>query len=63
MLIIEVRKNNIDRALKNLRYKVKRVKQLQSLRQGKAFIKKSERRREEVRNAVYKQRWLRENED
>ena len=39
MLIIEVHKGNVDRALKSLRYKVKRVKQLQMLRKGKSFIK------------------------
>ena len=39
MLIVEVKKGNVDRALKLMRRKVKTTKQLLKLRSGKHFTK------------------------
>ena len=58
MLIVEVIKGNTDRALKTMRRKVKLTKQLVKLREGKRYIKKSERKRHELQKAKYQQRYL-----
>ena len=58
MLIVEVKKGNVDRALKIMRRKVKLTKQLLKLRQGKHFIKKSERKRLQLQKAKYRQEYL-----
>ena len=58
MLIVEVKKGNVDRALKIMRRKVKLTKQLLKLRQGKHFIKKSERKRLQLQKARYRQQYL-----
>ena len=58
MLIVEVKKGNVDRALKIMRRKVKQTKQLLKLRNGRQYIKKSERKRHQLRNAKYRQRYL-----
>jgi|TARA_R110002020_G_scaffold31127_8_gene97452 small subunit ribosomal protein S21 len=55
MLKIEVKYNNIERALKLLRRKVRNTKQTLKIRQNKHFTKKSEIRREEIKLAAYKQ--------
>ncbi len=55
MLIVEVKKGNVDRALKIMRRKVKLTKQTIKLRQGKHFIKKSERKRLQLQKARYRQ--------
>lgn len=51
---------NIDRALKRYKRKYKNVKQMQELRERKHFSKKSVLRREEVKKAEYKEKYLRE---
>tara|TARA_Y100001937_G_C7018628_1_gene284338 strand:- start:549 stop:737 length:189 start_codon:yes stop_codon:yes gene_type:complete len=58
MLIVEVKKGNVDRALKIMRRKVKLTKQLLNLRNGKHFIKKSERKRLQLQKAKYRQEYL-----
>ncbi|MFY0602819.1 MAG: 30S ribosomal protein S21 [Flavobacteriaceae bacterium] len=60
MLKIVVKEGeNIDRALKRYKRKFKNVKQMQELRSRKHFSKKSVIRREEVKKAEYKERYLR----
>ena len=58
MLIVEVKKGNVDRALKIMRRKVKLTKQTIKLRQGKHFTKKSERKRLQLQKARYRQQYL-----
>ena len=58
MLIVEVKKGNVDRALKIMRRKVKLTKQLLKLRQGKHFTKKSERKRLQLQKARYRQQYI-----
>ena len=58
MLIVEVKKGNVDRALKIMRRKVKLTKQLLKLRQGKHYTKKSERKRLQLQKARYRQQYL-----
>tara|TARA_R100001198_G_scaffold91645_1_gene70101 strand:- start:3 stop:191 length:189 start_codon:yes stop_codon:yes gene_type:complete len=58
MLIVEVRKGNVDRALKIMRRKVKLTKQLFKLRDGKHFTKKSQKKRLQLQKARYKQQYL-----
>ncbi|MGC6284597.1 MAG: 30S ribosomal protein S21 [Polaribacter sp.] len=61
MLRIVVKEGeNIDRALKRYKRKFKNVKQMQELRSRKHYSKKSVLRREEIKKAEYKQKFLRE---
>lgn len=63
MLKIEVKPGeNIERAIKRYRNKVRKTKQLQQLRSNEFFTKKSIQRREEIAKAKYKQT-LRDLED
>jgi len=55
MLVIPVQNNNIEKALKVLKGKVIRTKQLTYLRDRQYYEKKSVRRRNEIKNAVYLQ--------
>jgi len=56
MLKVEVKYNNIERALKMLRRKVRNTKQTLKLRQNQHFTKKSEIKREQIKLAAYKQK-------
>ena len=58
MLIVEVKKGNVDRALKIMRRKVKLTKQLFKLRNGKHFTKKSQRKRLQLQKARYRQQYI-----
>ena len=58
MLIVEVKKGNVDRALKIMRRKVKQTKQLLNLRNGRQYIKKSEKKRNQLQKAKYEQKYL-----
>ena len=58
MLIVEVKKGNVDRALKVMRRKVKLTKQLFKLRNGKHFTKKSQIKRSQLQKARYRQQYL-----
>lgn len=56
MLIVEVKQGeNIERALKKFKNKVRKVKQVQQLRENQHFTKKSVARREEISKARYRQ--------
>mgnify|MGYP001821870566 FL=1 len=56
MLIIPIKDGeNIERALKRYKNKYRKTKQLNTLRSNKHFIKKSEKRREEIAKAKYKE--------
>ena len=63
MLIIPVQKNNIDRALKAFRYKFKKTQQLKKVRDNRYYIKKNERRRNELQKAIDREKWNLENGD
>jgi len=57
MLIVKLeKKTNIEKALKQLKSKVIRTKQLKTLRDRKHFIKKSEKQRLQKGKAIYIQR-------
>lgn len=53
MLIIKVKKNSIERALKEYKTKVHKTKQLQKIRENKEYTKPSVERREEHKKAIY----------
>ena len=60
MLRIEIRKGeNIDRALKRYKKKVRNVKLIKEIRSRKEFTKKSVKMREQLQKAEYKSRYLR----
>ena len=58
MLIVEVKKGNVDRALKVMRRKVKLTKQIFKLRDGKNYTKKSQKKRLQLQKARYRQQYL-----
>ena len=59
MLIINVKDHgSIDRALKALKKKVEKIGQTREIRQRREFIKPSVKRREEVKNAKHRQKYL-----
>lgn len=62
MLIVEVKKGNIEKALKDLKGKVIKTKQNSILFGRKEFVKKSVERRAEVKKATYIQK-LQSNQD
>jgi len=56
MLIIPIKDGeNIERALKRYKNKFRKTKQLNTLRSKKHFTKKSEKRREVIAKAKYKE--------
>jgi|TARA_R110000824_G_scaffold274126_1_gene462858 ribosomal protein S21 len=63
MIIIPVHKNNIDRAVKAFRYKLKRTQVIKKLREKRYHIKKNQKRRNEIEKAVERERWNLENGD
>jgi small subunit ribosomal protein S21 len=56
MLIVVVKKGNIEKSLKELKGKVIRTKQNSKLFNGKEFTKKSIKRRSEIQKAIYTQK-------
>ena len=59
MLLINVHEiGSIDRALKVLKKKFSKTKTLNQLRDRKEFKKPSVKRRDEIKNAIYRQRLL-----
>lgn len=63
MLIIPIKPGeNIDRALKRYKQKVRKTKQVQNLRSKQYFTKKSQLRREEIAKAMYKEDYERSKE-
>ncbi len=64
MLRIEVKEGeNIDKALKRYKRKYRNVKQLQELRERSYYTKKSSQKREQLKKAQYKEKYLRENSE
>ncbi|WP_274474379.1 30S ribosomal protein S21 [Mangrovimonas aestuarii] len=63
MLIIDIKPGeNIDRALKRYKQKVRKTKQIQNIRANQFFTKKSQERREEIAKARYKDEYERSKE-
>ncbi|WP_223550440.1 MULTISPECIES: 30S ribosomal protein S21 [Aestuariivivens] len=63
MLVIKViTGENIERTLKRFKQKVRKTKQLRTIKDNQYFIKKSTRRREEVAKAKYKEDYERSKE-
>jgi small subunit ribosomal protein S21 len=62
MLLINVN-GNIEKALKDLKRKVSKTKQLQQLRDRKEFKKPSVEKRDTLKKAIYKQRVRTQTED
>jgi|TARA_R110002124_G_scaffold108556_1_gene261134 small subunit ribosomal protein S21 len=58
MLLVEVKKGNVDRALKVMRRKIKLTKQIFKLRDGKHYTKKSQRKRLQLQKARYRQQYF-----
>ena len=56
MLIVKIKKNDIERALKELKSKVIKTRQNSHLNYRKEFTKKSVERREELNKAKYRQK-------
>ena len=56
MLIVVVKKGNIEKSLKELKGKVIRTKQNSKLFNVKEFTKKSIKRRSEIQKAIYTQK-------
>lgn len=65
MLIVKLEKKvNIEKALRKLKTKVIKTKQLKRLREGKHFTKPSEKKRLQNQKAQYLQKkWDSENKD
>jgi len=56
MLIIEVKKKNIESALKKFKGKVIKTKLINQLQDRKTYKKKSDAKRETLKNAIYIQK-------
>lgn len=64
MLIIKIPQGeNIERALKRYRQKVRNTQQLKQIRDNQQFTKKSQEKREEVAKAIYREEYLRKEEE
>jgi len=64
MLIVELKNGlTIDRALKILKGKVAKTKQLKQLRDRQAYVKPSVERRDELKKAAYIQKLRQEEEE
>ena len=63
MLKIEIKEGeNIDRAIKRYRRKHRRVQLMQQIRENQYYTKKSKKRRETIKKAEYREKYLREQE-
>ncbi len=64
MLIIKmVPGENIERALKRYRNKVRKTQQLKRIRSNQEFTKKSMEKRESLKKAIHKNEYLKKNEE
>jgi small subunit ribosomal protein S21 len=63
MLKVEVKKGNLDRAIKAMRWKIRSTKLIKELRERKTFTKKSQKRRLQLEKAIAREQWKRENDD
>jgi len=62
MLIVKVKKKNIQEALKQYKFKVYKTKQLEKIRDGEQYTKDSEKNREKKKKAIYKDKKRRDSE-
>jgi small subunit ribosomal protein S21 len=58
MLKVTVKKNDIERAIKELKSKVIRTRQNSHLNERKEYTKKSVERRKVLQKAIYRQKFL-----
>ncbi|MFD0862964.1 30S ribosomal protein S21 [Sungkyunkwania multivorans] len=64
MLIIKILPGeNIERALKKYRNKVRKTQQLKRIKENREFIKKSREKREGLEKAIYRNEYFRKNEE
>lgn len=56
MLIVQVKRGDIERALKQLKSKVIKTRQNSHLNDRKEFTKKSVEKRQQLQKAIYKQK-------
>lgn len=64
MLKIEIREGeNIERAIKRYRRKFRNTKILDEIRERQHYTKKSKKRREEIKKAIYREKYLLEREE
>jgi small subunit ribosomal protein S21 len=62
MLKIEIKEGeNIERALKRYKRKYRRTKVLEQIKDRKHFVKDSHKRRETIKKAQYRQKFIEEN--
>lgn len=57
MLIVGIKNGNIEVALKEYKWKVQKVKQVEELRERKEFIKKSVKKRLQIEEAKRKNKY------
>jgi len=62
MLKVIVKGKNIERALKKYKSKVIKTRQMREVNKRKEYKKDSEKRREEIGKAIYRQKKRREDE-
>ena len=62
MLIVKVKKKNIEAALKQYKFKVYKTKQLEKIRDGEQYTKDSKKNREKKKKAIYKDKKRRDSE-
>ena len=62
MLIIKVQKGNITRALKQFKRKFRDTRVIQEIRSRQEFVKPSEKKRKQKQKAIYKAKFLHNNE-
>jgi ribosomal protein S21 len=55
MLIIKIEKNNLEKALKQFKNKVSKTNLIIQINNRKEYVKKSVRRKEEIKNAKHKE--------
>jgi small subunit ribosomal protein S21 len=61
MLKVTVKKNDIERALKELKSKVIRTRQNSHLNERKEYTKKSVQKRQILQKAIYRQKYVNKN--
>ena len=63
MLKVKIEKGGIEHAIKKLRNKVRKSKQIDKLREKKKYTKPCVKKRENLKTAIYKEHINRLNED
>ncbi|MER3373771.1 MAG: 30S ribosomal protein S21 [Allomuricauda sp.] len=64
MLIIKIAPNeNIERALKRYKNKVRNTQQLKRIRDNQEFTKKSMKKRHDLAKAIHRKEYLKKNEE